>query len=150
MKKKCIDTCDVRIQLCWVYKFYVAIYCTRIYLILNKWRSTVPLSMPELIEYMPRCKLEQVEQARGRALRIRQTWEVAPWEIAHLGSCHLRKTFGMLPLGKMPLGKYLTSLNSVLYVRNPTWSSLSLSLLLIVQTVVEYKLKSYFKKRFNA
>ena len=30
--KNWIDTCDVRIQLYWVYKFYIAICCIRIYL----------------------------------------------------------------------------------------------------------------------
>ena len=31
------------------------------------------------------------EQAKGRVLRLGQTWEVAASEIAHSGSCHLGK-----------------------------------------------------------
>ena len=35
------------------------------------------------------ARAPRLEQAEGRALRLRHTWEVAAWKIAHLGSCHL-------------------------------------------------------------
>ena len=33
----------------------------------------------------------RLEHARGRALRLGQTWEIVTWEIAHLESCRFGK-----------------------------------------------------------
>ena len=46
---------------------------------------------------------------RGRALRLRQTKEVAAWEIAHLGSCMLGKTPGEVAARKNALPNILLS-----------------------------------------
>ena len=63
--------------------------------------------------YVPKWQLwnkgraPRLEQARGRALQLGQTWEVVAWEISHFGSYHLginpwevatwEKFFGKVP-----------------------------------------------------
>ena len=46
-----------------------------------------------------------VEQARGRVLRLGQTWKVTAWEIAQLGSCYLGKYPGKVAAWGKAFGK---------------------------------------------
>ena len=57
-----------------------------------------PSEAPQIANGGKRCgqdglrgRAMRLEQARWRALRLEQTWEVAAWKIAQLGSQHLGK-----------------------------------------------------------